>query len=169
MTRSSAKALREPLPDPEALFRRLAKLNLNSSGEENDYELKTATPPDIKTPRNSPIPTPKGTPNRTPTPTLPGSPPPTPRTIQRRQEEMDQAALEAMTMEERMKATRVGQGSAIVVPAIANDFEIKGQFLQMIINQCQFSGTQGEDANEHLRVFDRICDSFRFKFLTRTP
>ena len=110
MTRSSVKILREPYPDPELLFR-LAKINskgeeTSNSDQENEYHKKT----------------PPGTPPKTPDST----PPPSPRTQQRNREMADQAALEAMTMEERMKATRTGQGSAIVVPAIAADFEIKG-------------------------------------------
>lgn len=52
---------------------------------------------------------------------------------------------ENQTMEARMKATRAGQGSAITQPAITDDFEIKGQFLHMINNQCQFSGADKED------------------------
>ena len=72
---------------------------------------------------------------------------------------------DARTLEERMKATRTGQGSAITAPAVAGEFEIKGQFLQMINNQCQFNGTHEEDANEHLRNFEGICGLFKLQAL----
>nr|GEY35786.1 hypothetical protein [Tanacetum cinerariifolium] len=68
------------------------------------------------------------------------------------------------TMADLAKTTRTGVSSAITHPALkADNFEIKGQFLNMILNQCQFSGALGEDVNDHIDTFLGICELFKIK------
>ncbi|GJS97524.1 reverse transcriptase domain-containing protein [Tanacetum coccineum] len=58
----------------------------------------------------------------------------------------------------------MGASFAITHPALTVDnFEIKGQFLHMILNQCQFSGALGEDVNDHIDTFLGICELFKIK------
>nr|GEY35787.1 hypothetical protein [Tanacetum cinerariifolium] len=68
------------------------------------------------------------------------------------------------TMANLAKTTRTEVSSAITHPALkAENFEIKGQFLNMILNQCQFSGAFGEDVNDHIDTFLGICELFKIK------
>ncbi|GJZ66687.1 retrotransposon gag protein [Tanacetum coccineum] len=68
------------------------------------------------------------------------------------------------TMANLAKTTRTGASSAITRLALTVDnFEINGQFLHMILNQCQFSGTLGEDVNDHIDTFLGICELFKIK------
>ncbi|GJZ55668.1 hypothetical protein Tco_0610861, partial [Tanacetum coccineum] len=67
-------------------------------------------------------------------------------------------------MDDLAKTTRTGASFAITRPALTVDnFEIKGQFLHMILNQCQFSGALGEDVNDHIDTFLGICELFKIK------
>ncbi|XP_071695227.1 uncharacterized protein [Rutidosis leptorrhynchoides] len=65
------------------------------------------------------------------------------------------------TMAEKLKATRAGQGNAITQPAITQPFQIIGPIMGMIANDCQFHGKDHEDGNEHLRIFNDICNLFK--------
>nr|GEX63305.1 hypothetical protein [Tanacetum cinerariifolium] len=56
----------------------------------------------------------------------------------------EEMAEDGHTMADLAKTTRTGVSSAITFHALmVNNFEIKGQFLHMIFNQCQFSGSLG--------------------------
>nr|GEU44842.1 retrovirus-related Pol polyprotein from transposon TNT 1-94 [Tanacetum cinerariifolium] len=56
----------------------------------------------------------------------------------------EEMADDGRTMADLAKTTRTGASSEITRPALmVKNFEIKGQFLHMILNQCQFSGALG--------------------------
>ena len=56
-----------------------------------------------------------------------------------------------------------GYGSSIVRPPVqATDFEIKPEFITLIQNTLQFSGSSQEDPNQHLTEFLEACDLVKF-------
>nr|GEV36997.1 hypothetical protein [Tanacetum cinerariifolium] len=68
------------------------------------------------------------------------------------------------TMADLDKTTRTRASSAITRPALTVDnFKYEGQFLHMILNQCQFSGALGEDVNDHINTFLGIYEVFKIK------
>ena len=81
-------------------------------------------------------------------------------TVPKREFEMGDNPPAPLTMEQKMRATATGQGNAINQGTIQGDFEVKGAILHMISNKCQFGGDVNEDANEHIRTFNRICGLF---------
>ncbi|GKA96091.1 hypothetical protein Tco_0818186 [Tanacetum coccineum] len=70
---------------------------------------------------------------------------------------------EAMTetMEQYMSKTRTDYGSGVARPKIDNkdQFELKGQFLKEL-RENTFSGSDNEDANEHIEKVLEIVDLF---------
>ncbi|KAG9446884.1 hypothetical protein H6P81_013012 [Aristolochia fimbriata] len=70
------------------------------------------------------------------------------------------------TMEHYVQSNPNAQRSAIVIPEVPSNFEIKPQILSMIQNNYQFGGLTNEDPNEHIEKFLEICDTFRFKDVT---
>ncbi|GJV33165.1 hypothetical protein Tco_1393565 [Tanacetum coccineum] len=82
------------------------------------------------------------------------------------------------TMEEYMMKTRKDYGSGVARPKFDKDakFELKGQFLKELRDHT-FSGSENEDANEHIERVLEIVDLFttldaweRFKeLLLRCP
>ncbi|GJS87808.1 hypothetical protein Tco_0770444 [Tanacetum coccineum] len=82
------------------------------------------------------------------------------------EEEKTEAMVE--TMEEYMTKTRDGYGSGIAMPKI-NDkahFELKGQFLKELRNNT-FSGSDHEDANEHIEKVLEIVALFHIPDITQ--
>nr|GEW61026.1 hypothetical protein [Tanacetum cinerariifolium] len=74
----------------------------------------------------------------------------------------------AKTMEEYMSKTRAHYGSGIARPKI-NDkdhFELKGQFLKELRDNT-FSGSDHEDANEHIKKVLEIIDLFHILNITQ--
>nr|GFA91939.1 hypothetical protein [Tanacetum cinerariifolium] len=74
----------------------------------------------------------------------------------------------AKTMEEYMSKTRAHYGSGIARPEI-NDkdhFELKGQFLKELRDNT-FSGSDHEDANEHIKKVLEIIDLFHIPNITQ--
>ncbi|GKB39271.1 retrovirus-related pol polyprotein from transposon TNT 1-94 [Tanacetum coccineum] len=65
------------------------------------------------------------------------------------------------TMEQYMSKTRGDYGSGVTRPTINQDtyFEMKGQFLKELRDNT-FSGSQHEDANEHIKKVLEIVDLF---------
>ncbi|GJY34442.1 hypothetical protein Tco_0418911 [Tanacetum coccineum] len=65
------------------------------------------------------------------------------------------------TMEEYMMKTREDYGSVIARPEIDDKahFELKGQFLKQLRDNT-FSGSNNEDANEHIKKVLEIVDLF---------
>ncbi|GJR16425.1 hypothetical protein Tco_0799077 [Tanacetum coccineum] len=72
------------------------------------------------------------------------------------------------TMEEYMTRTREGYGSSIARPKIEDKdhFELKGQFLKELRDNT-FSGSDNEDANEHIEKILEIVDLFHIPNITR--
>ena len=57
-----------------------------------------------------------------------------------------------------------GTASCIRKPAVlANNFELKPSYVNMIQNSIQFHGLPNEDPNLHIAYFLDICDMFRVK------
>ncbi|GJY54304.1 hypothetical protein Tco_0445968 [Tanacetum coccineum] len=72
------------------------------------------------------------------------------------------------TMEEYMTRTREGYGSGIARPKIEekDHFELKGQFLKELRDNT-FSGSDNEDANEHIEKVLEIVDLFHIPNITQ--
>ncbi|GJT03862.1 hypothetical protein Tco_0838324 [Tanacetum coccineum] len=76
-------------------------------------------------------------------------------------EEEEEAMAE--TMEQYMSKTRTDYGSRVAKPKIdnKNQFELKCQFLKEL-RENTFSGSDNEDANEHIEKVLEILDLFHF-------
>ncbi|GJY90034.1 hypothetical protein Tco_0505230 [Tanacetum coccineum] len=73
----------------------------------------------------------------------------------------------AETMEQYMSKTRTDYGSGVSSPKIDNkdQFELKGQFLKEL-RENTFSGSNNEDANEHIEKVLKIVDLFHVLNIT---
>ncbi|GKC60719.1 retrovirus-related pol polyprotein from transposon TNT 1-94 [Tanacetum coccineum] len=73
----------------------------------------------------------------------------------------------AETMEQYMSKTRADYGSGVVRPKIEDkdSFELKGQFLKEIRDNT-FSGSDHDDANEHIEKVLKIVDLFHIPNIT---
>ncbi|GJZ72584.1 hypothetical protein Tco_0636730 [Tanacetum coccineum] len=85
------------------------------------------------------------------------------------QEYSEEEEAEAMTetMEQYMSKTRTDYGSGVARPKIDNkdQFELKGQFLKEL-RENTFSGSDNEDANEHIEKVLEIVDLFHVPNIT---
>ncbi|GJT55729.1 hypothetical protein Tco_0990783 [Tanacetum coccineum] len=85
------------------------------------------------------------------------------------QEYSEEEEAEAMieTMEQYISKTRIDYGSGVARPKIDNkdQFELKGQFLKEI-REKRFSGSDNEDANEHIEKVLEIVDLFHVPNIT---
>ncbi|GKB00574.1 hypothetical protein Tco_0828567 [Tanacetum coccineum] len=81
-------------------------------------------------------------------------------------EEEEEEAM-AETMEQYMSKTRTDYGSGVARPKIDNkdQFELKGQFLKEL-RENTFSGSDNEDANEHIEKVLEIVDLFHVPNIT---
>ncbi|GJX73943.1 hypothetical protein Tco_0312538 [Tanacetum coccineum] len=70
-------------------------------------------------------------------------------------------------MEQYMSKTRADYGSGVARPKIEDkdNFELKGQFLKELCTNT-FSGSDHEDANEHIEKFLEIVDLFHILNIT---
>ncbi|GJT97789.1 hypothetical protein Tco_1093307 [Tanacetum coccineum] len=75
--------------------------------------------------------------------------------------EEDEAEAMAETMVQYMSKTRIDYGSGVARPKIdkKDQFELKGQFLKEL-RENTFSGSDNEDANEHIEKVLEIVDLF---------
>ncbi|GKB59009.1 zf-CCHC domain-containing protein [Tanacetum coccineum] len=86
--------------------------------------------------------------------------------------EEEEAEAMAETMEQYMSKTRTDYGSGVARPKIDNkdQFELKGQFLKEL-QENTFSGSDNEDANEHiekvLEIVDLFHEDLKTKFLNK--
>ncbi|GKB02707.1 hypothetical protein Tco_0830796 [Tanacetum coccineum] len=73
----------------------------------------------------------------------------------------------AKTMEQYMSKTQTNYGSGVARPKIDNkdQFELKGQFLKEL-RENTFSGSDNEDANEHIEKVLEIVDLFHVPNIT---
>ncbi|GJX59379.1 hypothetical protein Tco_0290769 [Tanacetum coccineum] len=73
----------------------------------------------------------------------------------------------AETMEQYMRKTRADYGSGVARPKIEEKdiFELKGQFLKELRTNT-FSGSDHEDANEHIEKVLEIVDLFHIPNIT---
>ncbi|GKE53344.1 hypothetical protein Tco_1488500, partial [Tanacetum coccineum] len=85
-------------------------------------------------------------------------------------EQSEEEVREIMTetMEQYMSKTRGDYGSGITRPTINHDthFELKGQFLKELRDNT-FSGSEHEDANEHIEKVLEIVDLFHIPKVTQ--
>ncbi|GKD05866.1 hypothetical protein Tco_1180840 [Tanacetum coccineum] len=85
------------------------------------------------------------------------------------QEYSEEEEKEAMaeTMEQYMSKTRTDYGSGVARPKIDNkdQFELKGQFLKEL-RENTFSGSDNEDADEHIEKVLEIVDLFHVPNIT---
>ncbi|GKD71276.1 hypothetical protein Tco_1325366, partial [Tanacetum coccineum] len=85
------------------------------------------------------------------------------------QEYSEEEEAEAMdeTMEQYMSKTRTDYGSGVARPKIDNkdQFKLKGQFLKEL-RENTFSGSDNEDANEHIEKVLEIVDLFHVPNIT---
>ncbi|GJT32303.1 retrovirus-related pol polyprotein from transposon TNT 1-94 [Tanacetum coccineum] len=81
------------------------------------------------------------------------------------EEEKEEAMAE--TMEQYMSKTRTDYGSGVARPKIEekDSFELKGQFLKEL-RENTFSGSDNEDANEHIEKVLKIVDLFHVPNIT---
>ncbi|GJZ22525.1 hypothetical protein Tco_0559564 [Tanacetum coccineum] len=81
------------------------------------------------------------------------------------EEEKEEAMAEIM--EQYMSKTRTDYGSGVARPIIDNkyQFELKGQFLKEL-RENTFSGSDNEDANEHIEKVLEIVDLFHVPNIT---
>ncbi|GKD20849.1 hypothetical protein Tco_1222552, partial [Tanacetum coccineum] len=79
----------------------------------------------------------------------------------------EEAETMAETMEQYMSKTRADYGSVVVRPKIEDkdNFELKGQFLKELRTNT-FSGSNHEDANEHIVKVLEIVDLFHIPNIT---
>ncbi|GJY98140.1 retrotransposon protein, putative, ty3-gypsy subclass [Tanacetum coccineum] len=85
-------------------------------------------------------------------------------------EQSEEEVRETMTetMEQYMSKTRENYGSGVTRPTINQDtpFELKGQFLKELHDNT-FSGSEHEDANEHIEKVLEIVDLFHIPKVTQ--
>ncbi|GJX36421.1 hypothetical protein Tco_0247978 [Tanacetum coccineum] len=76
-------------------------------------------------------------------------------------EEENTETMTEQTMEEYMTKTREDYGSGVARPKFDKDakFDLKGQFLKELHDNT-FSGSENEDANEHIERLLEIVDLF---------
>ncbi|GKA19953.1 hypothetical protein Tco_0699868 [Tanacetum coccineum] len=81
--------------------------------------------------------------------------------------EEEVAETMAETMEQYMSKTRVDYGSGVARPKIEgkDNFELKGQFLKELRTNT-FSGSDHENANEHIKKVREIVDLFHILNIT---
>ncbi|GKB48424.1 hypothetical protein Tco_0899177 [Tanacetum coccineum] len=81
--------------------------------------------------------------------------------------EEEVAEIMAETMEQYMSKTRADYGSGVAWPKIEDNdnFELKGQFLKELSTNI-FSGSDHEDANEHIEKVLEIVDLFHILNIT---
>ncbi|GJZ90152.1 reverse transcriptase domain-containing protein [Tanacetum coccineum] len=81
--------------------------------------------------------------------------------------EEEEAKAMAETMEQYMSKTRTDYGSGVARPKIDNkdQFELKGQFLKEL-RENTFSGSDNENANEHIEKVLEIVDLFHVPNIT---
>ncbi|GJT68760.1 hypothetical protein Tco_1020240 [Tanacetum coccineum] len=81
--------------------------------------------------------------------------------------EEEEAKAMAETMEQYMIKTRTDYGSGVARPKIKekDSFELKGQFLKEL-RENTFSGSDNEDANEHIEKVLEIVDLFHVPNIT---
>ncbi|GKA67951.1 reverse transcriptase domain-containing protein [Tanacetum coccineum] len=81
--------------------------------------------------------------------------------------EEEVAETMAETMEQYMSKTRADYGSGVARPKIEDkdNFELKGQFLKELRTNT-FSGSDHEDANEHIKKVLEIVDLFHIPNIT---
>ncbi|GKB07352.1 hypothetical protein Tco_0835636 [Tanacetum coccineum] len=81
--------------------------------------------------------------------------------------EEEEAETMAKTMEQYMIKTRRDYGSGVARPKIDNkdQFELKGQFLKEL-RENTFSGSDNDDANEHIEKVLEIIDLFHVPNIT---
>ncbi|GKC80104.1 hypothetical protein Tco_1130878, partial [Tanacetum coccineum] len=79
----------------------------------------------------------------------------------------EEAEAMAETMEQYMSKTRTDYGSGVARPKIDNkdQFELKGQFLKELRENI-FSGSDNEDANEHIKKVLKIVNLFHVPNIT---
>ncbi|GJZ44175.1 hypothetical protein Tco_0591430 [Tanacetum coccineum] len=79
----------------------------------------------------------------------------------------EEAEAMAETMEQYMSKTRTDYGLGVARPKINNkdQFELKGQFLKEL-RENTFSGSDNEDANEHIKKVLKIVDLFHVPNIT---
>ncbi|GJV34137.1 hypothetical protein Tco_1394537 [Tanacetum coccineum] len=86
------------------------------------------------------------------------------------EENFEEEVTETMaeTMEEYMSKTRADYGSSVTRPKIddKDHFELKGQFLKELRDKT-FSGSDHEDANEHIEKVLEIVDLFHIPNITQ--
>nr|GEU80381.1 hypothetical protein [Tanacetum cinerariifolium] len=82
--------------------------------------------------------------------------------------EEEVAETMAETIEQYMSKTRADYGSGVVRPKIKDKdhFELKGQFLKELRDNT-FSGSEHEDANEHIKKVLKIVDLFHLPNITQ--
>ncbi|GJR66183.1 hypothetical protein Tco_0012248 [Tanacetum coccineum] len=83
-------------------------------------------------------------------------------------EEGDVTKIMAETMEQYMSKTRENYGSGITRPTINQDtpFQLKGKFLKELRDNT-FSGSENEDANEHIKKVLEIVNLFHIPKVTQ--
>ncbi|GJY97577.1 hypothetical protein Tco_0514487 [Tanacetum coccineum] len=93
---------------------------------------------------------------------------PYPTHLIRQNSEEEDAETMAETMEQYMRKTRSDYGSGIARPKIddKDHFELKGQFLKELRDNT-FSGSDHEDANEHIEKVLEIVDLFHVPNITQ--
>ncbi|GJS92921.1 hypothetical protein Tco_0799889 [Tanacetum coccineum] len=81
--------------------------------------------------------------------------------------EEEEAKAMAETMEQYMSKTQTDYGSGVARPKIEekDSFELKGQFLKEL-RENTFSGSDNEDANEHIEKVLKIVDLFHIPNIT---
>ncbi|GJX37053.1 hypothetical protein Tco_0250356, partial [Tanacetum coccineum] len=81
--------------------------------------------------------------------------------------EEEEAEAMAKTMEQYMSKTRTDYGSGVTRPKIEekDSFELKGQFIKEL-RENTFSGSDNEDANEHIEKVLKIVDLFHVSNIT---
>ncbi|GKF19328.1 hypothetical protein Tco_0067966, partial [Tanacetum coccineum] len=79
----------------------------------------------------------------------------------------EEAEAMAETMEQYMSKTRTNYGSGVARLKIEekDSFELKGQFLKEL-RENTFSGSDNEDANEHIKKVFEIVDLFHVPNIT---
>ncbi|GKC97089.1 hypothetical protein Tco_1162531 [Tanacetum coccineum] len=71
--------------------------------------------------------------------------------------------VDTRTMAELLQAPTEGYGDAIVIPAIlAENFELKHGLLNIVTSK-QFCGFEKEDPNAHIRWFNKITSTIKYK------
>ena len=86
-----------------------------------------------------------------------------PRNVPELRDLVTEIAADQRTMQELLQCPTEGYGDAIVLPTILSDhFELKTGLISLVTSK-QFHGFERDDPHAHIRWFNKLTSTFKFK------